>query len=152
MGGRLCLECGRRGLLWLACDKNRGAAREFCRFSCRSGSACRCRPLYADLCQGGYWRMDDCAGRLDGKREPLDHRPIAVTWMLTFIVGAGHFSHCIASSAEIVVAILSGHLRFSNYFQWLLPATLGNILGGVAIVTLLNYAQVRIGATPELSK
>src|ERR1041385_938024 len=77
---------------------------------------------------------------------------IAVTWMLTFIVGAGHFSHCIASSAEIVVAILSGHLRFSNYFQWLLPATLGNILGGVAIVTLLNYAQVRIGATPERSK
>jgi formate/nitrite transporter FocA (FNT family) len=65
--------------------------------------------------------------------------------MLTFIVGAGHFSHCIASSAEIVAAIMSGHLHFSNYFQWLLPATLGNILGGVSIVSLLNFGQVRGG-------
>jgi formate/nitrite transporter FocA (FNT family) len=61
---------------------------------------------------------------------------IAVIWMLTFIVGAGHFSHCIASSAEIIGAVLSGHLGFSNYFQWLLPATLGNIVGGVAIVSV----------------
>jgi len=28
---------------------------------------------------------------------------------------------------------------------WLLPATLGNITGGVAIVSLLNYGQVRSG-------
>jgi formate/nitrite transporter FocA (FNT family) len=74
---------------------------------------------------------------------------IVVVWMLTFIVGAGHFSHCIASSAEIIAAVISGHLRFSNYFQWLLPATLGNIVGGVAIVSLLNYAQVRIGSTED---
>ncbi len=67
---------------------------------------------------------------------------IAVTWMLTFLVGAGHFSHCVASSAEIVAAIMAGHLHFSNYFQWLLPCTLGNIVGGVSIVSLLNYGQV----------
>src|ERR1051326_8010266 len=77
---------------------------------------------------------------------------IVVTWMLTFIVGAGHFSHCIASSGEIVAAVMSGHLHFSNYFQWLLPATLGNIVGGVAIVSLLNYAQVRMGATDEATR
>ena len=71
---------------------------------------------------------------------------IVITWMLAFIVGAGHFSHCIASSAEIIAAIMSGHLHFSNYFQWLLPATLGNIVGGVSIVSLLNYGQVRIGS------
>jgi formate/nitrite transporter FocA (FNT family) len=68
-----------------------------------------------------------------------------ITWLLTFIVGAGHFSHCIASSAEIIAAIMSGHLHFSNYFQWLVPCTLGNMVGGVAIVSLLNYGQVRIG-------
>lgn len=71
---------------------------------------------------------------------------IVITWMLAFIVGAGHFSHCIASSAEIIAAIMSGHLHFSNYFQWLLPATLGNIVGGVSIVSLLNYGQVRVGS------
>src|SRR5689334_19838222 len=71
---------------------------------------------------------------------------IAVTWMLTFVVGAGHFSHCIASSAEIIAAVMSGHLHFSAYFGWLLPATLGNIVGGVFIVSVLNYGQVRIGS------
>lgn len=70
---------------------------------------------------------------------------LAMVWMLTFIVGAGHFSHCIASSAEIVAAVMSGHLQFSNYFGWLLPATLGNIVGGVFMVSVLNYGQVRIG-------
>lgn len=74
---------------------------------------------------------------------------VVVTWFLTFIVGAGHFSHCIASSAEIVAAVMSGHLHFINYFQWLLPATLGNIVGGVAIVTVLNYGQVRLGEGTE---
>lgn len=74
---------------------------------------------------------------------------LAIIWVLTFIVGAGHFSHCIASSAEIMAAVLSGHLHFGNYFQWLLPATLGNIVGGVAIVSLLNYGQVRIGKSQE---
>lgn len=75
---------------------------------------------------------------------------VAIIWMLTFIVGAGRFSHCIASSAEIVAAIMSGHLRFGNYFGWLLPATLGNIVGGVFIVSVLNYGQVRVGsAEPE---
>lgn len=74
---------------------------------------------------------------------------VAVTWMLTFIVGAGHFSHCIASSAEITAAIMAGHLNFFGYFQWLLAATLGNIVGGVLIVSLLNYGQVRIGTNQE---
>ena len=74
---------------------------------------------------------------------------VAITWMLTFIVGAGHFSHCIASSAEIVAAIMSGHLHFINYFNWLLPATLGNIAGGVFMVSVLNYGQVKIGSEEE---
>ena len=74
---------------------------------------------------------------------------VVITWMLTFIVGAGHFSHCIASSAEIIAAIMSGHLHFSNYLGWLLPATLGNIIGGVFMVSVLNYGQVRIGHEKE---
>ena len=44
---------------------------------------------------------------------------------------------------------MSGHLHYLDYFRWLLPATLGNIVGGVAIVTLLNYGQVRLGEGGE---
>jgi formate/nitrite transporter FocA (FNT family) len=32
-----------------------------------------------------------------------------------------------------------------QYFVWLSFATLGNIVGGVIIVSLLNYGQVKAG-------
>jgi formate/nitrite transporter FocA (FNT family) len=48
-----------------------------------------------------------------------------------------------------VAAVMSGHLHFGNYFAWLLPATLGNIVGGVFIVSVLNYGQVKIGSGEE---
>jgi formate/nitrite transporter FocA (FNT family) len=70
---------------------------------------------------------------------------IAVVWLLTFIVGIGGFSHCIATSGEILSAVVSGDLTAGMYFHWLLFATLGNIVGGVTIVTLLNYGQVHAG-------
>jgi formate/nitrite transporter FocA (FNT family) len=44
-----------------------------------------------------------------------------------------------------MAAIMSGHLYLADYFLWLLPCALGKIVGGVAIVSLLNYGQVRLG-------
>jgi len=70
---------------------------------------------------------------------------IAVVWLLTFVVGIGGFSHCIATSGEILAAVVTGNLAPGMYFHWLLFATLGNIIGGVTIVTLLNYGQVHAG-------
>lgn len=68
----------------------------------------------------------------------------AVIWVLTFIVGLGHFAHCIATSGEILAAVLNHGLPPSAYFRWLLPASLGNITGGVLLVTLLEYGQVKL--------
>jgi formate/nitrite transporter FocA (FNT family) len=65
--------------------------------------------------------------------------------LLTFVVGLGGFAHCIASSGEIFAAILDHQLAVSRYFAWLAPATLGNICGGVLLVTLLEYGQVKGG-------
>jgi formate-nitrite transporter family protein len=70
---------------------------------------------------------------------------IAVVWLLTFIVGIGGFSHCIARSGEILSAVATGNLTAGMYFHWLFFATLGNIVGGVTILTLLNYGQVHAG-------
>lgn len=70
---------------------------------------------------------------------------IAVIWLLTYLVGIGHFSHCIATSGEILSAVLSGHETFGKYFWWLFHATCGNIVGGIFIVTLLNFGQVKAG-------
>ena len=70
---------------------------------------------------------------------------IAVIWLLTFVVGIGHFAHCIASSGEIMSAVFGGQVSFLRYLEWLGTATSGNIFGGVLIVTLLNFGQVKVG-------
>ncbi len=70
---------------------------------------------------------------------------IAVIWLLTFVVGIGHFAHCIASTGEIMSAVFAGAVPFSRYVQWLAVATSGNICGGVTLVTLLNFGQVKAG-------
>jgi len=66
-------------------------------------------------------------------------------WVFAFVVGLGHFAHCIATSGEILAAVLTGQYSVGGYFAWLLPATLGNIVGGVMLVTLLEYGQVKGG-------
>lgn len=68
---------------------------------------------------------------------------VVMIWLLTFIVGVGHFAHCIVTSCEILSAMLAGAVSGGGYLNWLLPATLGNIVGGVGIVSVLNYGQVR---------
>lgn len=68
---------------------------------------------------------------------------LAMTWLLTFLVGIAHLAHCIATSGEILSAVVHGEAGFAAYAHWLLLATLGNIAGGVVIVSLLNYGQVK---------
>ncbi len=70
---------------------------------------------------------------------------VMLIWLLTFVVGLGGFAHCIATSGEILASILNHQLAASRYFSWLLAATLGNILGGVLLVTFLEYGQVKGG-------
>ena len=68
---------------------------------------------------------------------------VMLIWLLTFVVGLGGFAHCVAASGEILAAVLRRQLTFSQYGHWLLPAVLGNIMGGVLLVTLLEYGQVK---------
>jgi formate-nitrite transporter family protein len=68
---------------------------------------------------------------------------VAMVYMLTFVVGIGRFAHCIAGSGEILSAVMAGTVSVAEYFRWLMPATVGNICGGILMVSLLNYAQVK---------
>jgi formate/nitrite transporter FocA (FNT family) len=67
---------------------------------------------------------------------------VALIWFATFVIGAAHLAHCIAGSGEILSAVLGGHLSVGTFFYWLSAATLGNAVGGVVMVSLLNYGQV----------
>ncbi len=69
---------------------------------------------------------------------------VMLIWTMTFIVGIGHFAHCIATSGEILSAVLAHQVSIGHFFRWLLPATSGNICGGVLLVTLLEYGQSKL--------
>lgn len=72
---------------------------------------------------------------------------IAVVWLLTFVVGVGQFAHCIATSGEIFAAVFTAAIPLGSYLRWIVSATAGNIIGGIMIVSLLNYGQVKAGET-----
>ena len=67
---------------------------------------------------------------------------LMIIWSLTFVIGLGHFAHCIAGSGEVMTAVLMHQVAWSGYFQWLALCVAGNVSGGVLIVTLLEYGQV----------
>jgi len=71
---------------------------------------------------------------------------VMVIWMLTYVVGLGDFAHCIASSCEILTTVLSHQASWISFFQWFGPAVSGNIIGGVCLVTILEYGQVIYGS------
>jgi formate/nitrite transporter FocA (FNT family) len=77
---------------------------------------------------------------------------VMVIWMLTFMVGLGNFAHCIATSCEVLVAVLAHRAPWSAYPMWFFPAVMGNICGGVGLVTILEYGQVIYGGDSESRK
>ncbi len=74
---------------------------------------------------------------------------VMVIWALTFVVGLGNFAHCIATSGEILTAVLTHQLPWMAYPRWFGPAVAGNICGGVVMVTLLEYGQAVLSRTSD---
>ena len=65
---------------------------------------------------------------------------VAVTWL----IGVAHFSHVIAGSAEAAFAAMHGATGWGDYLLgFLVPAFIGNSIGGVVFVAMLNHAQVK---------
>ncbi len=72
---------------------------------------------------------------------------LLVIMLLTYIVALGGFSHVIAGSVESAFAVFSGQASVGEYLTgFFLPTILGNTVGGVALVALLNHAPL----APEL--
>jgi formate/nitrite transporter FocA (FNT family) len=74
---------------------------------------------------------------------------VMVIWALTFVVGLGNFAHCIATSGEILTAVLTHQLPWLAYPRWFGPAVAGNICGGVVMVTLLEYGQAVLSRSSD---
>ena len=64
--------------------------------------------------------------------------------ILTYVVAVAHFSHIIAGSVEAAYNVFIGHFSVGEYFtRFMIPTLIGNTLGGVSLVAILNHAPVR---------
>lgn len=69
---------------------------------------------------------------------------IMVIVILTYVIGLGGMSHVVAGSTELFILVANGELSLSrSFFEGILPALAGNVLGGTGIFAALTYAQVR---------
>ena len=63
--------------------------------------------------------------------------------LITYLIGLGEFSHIIAGSVDGFYGVLVQQVSWYDFsFHFFLPTLLGNILGGVALVASINYAQI----------
>ena len=74
---------------------------------------------------------------------PSVNNKILLIFLITYLIGLGDFTHVVVGSVEVAYLVWQGQASLSEYFfQFLLPTTLGNIIGGTGIFTLLIYGQV----------
>ena len=95
----------------------------------------------------GGWMIATAAWLVSGSHSITGS--VMIIWLLTFLVGLGDFAHCIATSGEVLAAVLTHHLAWTAYPHWFWAAVLGNICGGVGMVTLIEYGQVIYGGDAE---
>jgi formate/nitrite transporter FocA (FNT family) len=63
--------------------------------------------------------------------------------IITYVVSLAHLSHIVAGSTEAAYSVLSGTASFGQYLVYfLLPTLIGNIIGGVLLVTVLNHGSI----------
>ena len=68
---------------------------------------------------------------------------LLVIMLLTYVVALGGFSHVIAGSVEAFYAVFTGQASVYDYLTgFFAPTILGNTIGGVALVALLNHAPL----------
>jgi formate/nitrite transporter FocA (FNT family) len=72
---------------------------------------------------------------------------VLVIILITYLVGLGHFSHVIAGAVETFTAAAMNLASWGQVLGgYLLPTFIGNVIGGVMLVAMLNHAQVAAGS------
>ena len=67
-----------------------------------------------------------------------------ITFVLIYTVAAAELAHCIVGSAEVLYVVFKGGASFGTFLlDFLVPAVLGNTVGGVGLVAILNFSQTR---------
>lgn len=76
--------------------------------------------------------------RMEGAGEVL------IIVVLTYMIGLGGMSHVVAGATELFVLLLNGEQTVADtLLRGILPALVGNVVGGTGMFAALTYAQVR---------
>ena len=68
---------------------------------------------------------------------------VSIIILVTYVVGLGGFAHIIAGSVSAGYLLMTGGTSIAELLvRFLIPTLIGNIVGGVAFVAAINYAQV----------
>ncbi|HKU59966.1 MAG TPA: formate/nitrite transporter family protein [Gemmatimonadales bacterium] len=68
---------------------------------------------------------------------------VVFVWLCTAPISALHFRHSIAGAVEAFYRAAAGNATWGRMFgEFVAPAVIGNAIGGVILVALLNYGQV----------
>jgi formate/nitrite transporter FocA (FNT family) len=63
--------------------------------------------------------------------------------LITYIIGLCGFPHIVAGTVDAAFLLQIGEASVRDFFLgFFVPTLLGNIIGGVALVAVLNYGQV----------
>lgn len=64
--------------------------------------------------------------------------------LVTYVIALGHFNHVVAGAAEAWLLMLTGQTSFAGAVGgFILPALVGNVIGGTGLFTVLAHNQVR---------
>jgi formate/nitrite transporter FocA (FNT family) len=75
---------------------------------------------------------------------PAGSAKLLVIVLITWVVALAKLSHIIAGSTEAAYGVLTGGASAGDYvLRFLVPTLIGNVLGGAALVAMLNHAPVR---------
>jgi formate-nitrite transporter family protein len=76
----------------------------------------------------------------------IEESRVLIIIIFTYLIGLGDFTHIITGSIEVMYGAITGGISWGRYFGgYMIPTLLGNILGGVSLVAVVNHAQVVAG-------
>ena len=73
-----------------------------------------------------------------------DVAKLIAIWSCIFVMAIGSFTHVVVSTSEVMLGVIYGaHVTPTAWFTRLfVPASMGNLIGGMFFIALLHYLQV----------
>ncbi len=72
---------------------------------------------------------------------------VGVIILMTYVIALAGFNHVVAGSVDTFYLVVIGETGWAQYLgRFMAPTLIGNIVGGVALVAVLNHAQVTAGS------